>query len=311
MAGFVGVLAGLVAGNQLQSAQRGLRRGPGDLLQGIQRQCSAWGLGGQEKHFVELLRHHGLEQREQRAESLADTGAGLGHQAAPGADRLVQGFGQLPLALAKLRVRKAQALQAAVTLGQALRLPLGPGQKTQALGFEKSLQLDGAVMLADQGLAVVVHVQVNQRYLDGRQLPRLAQQPGIDLGLGPVQLAMIGRLAGQVTTVGLDLFKTVCGGVITVGAAAHLQTLISAFECDLRLVPGGPPGHYPAMALDALLGSGRRCEAQVEVTGLGSELTQSAHRHAVAHSPSLQRTWQTATGKPCSAQNSSHRNWLS
>ena len=44
-----------------------------------------------------------------------------------------------------------------------------------------------------------------------------------------------------------------------------------------------------------------------QVADLGAELTQGAHRYAVAQGVSLQRTWHTATGRPCCLQNSSQR----
>ncbi|MNP09769.1 hypothetical protein D3C76_1018860 [compost metagenome] len=290
VAGLVGVLAGFVPGDQFQGAQGGLRGSLGHLPKGIQRQRPARGLGRQEKQLVELLRDHGLEQRKQRAQGLADARAGLGHQAAPGAHRLVQGLGQLPLALAELRVGKRQRLEALVTLGQAALLALGPGQEALALGFEEGAQGIGTVVFADQRLAVVVDVQVHQRYLDGGQLPRLAQEPGIDLGLGPVQLAMVGRLARQVAAVGLDLLQAVGDRVVAVGTAAHLQALVMAFEGDFRLIAGSTPGHHPTVAFDTLLSRGRWGEAQVQVTHLGTELAQGAHCHPVAHAGSLQRT---------------------
>ena len=92
MAGFVRVFAGLVAGDQLQRAQAGLGLGVGQLAKCIQRQRAPRRLGCQEEQLVQLLRHHGLEQGKQRTQGLADTGAGLGHQAATRAHGLVQGL---------------------------------------------------------------------------------------------------------------------------------------------------------------------------------------------------------------------------
>ncbi len=64
MAGASRMLAGFVPGDQFQGTQGRLRRGFGDLAQGVEGQGPAWGLGGEEEQFVQSLRHHGLEQRE-------------------------------------------------------------------------------------------------------------------------------------------------------------------------------------------------------------------------------------------------------
>ncbi|MNJ80361.1 hypothetical protein D3C77_787170 [compost metagenome] len=67
---------------------------------------------------------------------------------------------------------------------------------------------------------------------------------------------MIGRLARQVATVGLDLFQAVTGGVITVGAATHLQGFELAFEGNFRLIARTASRHHPPMPFDPLLGGG-------------------------------------------------------
>ncbi len=198
-----------------------------------------------------------------------------------------------------------------VTFAKALLLELGPAQKALALNLEECLQLSGRAVLTEQGLTIAVDVQVHQSHLDARQLPGLAHQPAVHLGLRPVQLAVVGWLPGQVATVGLDLFQPVAARVVTVSTPPHPKAFELALEGNFRLVAGRTPGHYPLVALDALLGGGRRREAQVEVADLGTELAQGTHRHAVAQAASLQRTWQTATGSPCCWQNASQRNWLS
>ncbi|MND95982.1 hypothetical protein D3C80_882540 [compost metagenome] len=284
-----------------------MRRGIGDLAHGIQGECPAWCLGGEKKQLVQLLRHHGLEQREQGTKGFANAGAGLGHQATAGAHRFVQGFSQLPLALSELWVGETQRQQALVTVGQASLLRSGPAQKALALGFEEGLQLGSRTVLREQRLAVAVHVEVHQRHLDGRQLSCLAHQPAIDLGLCPVQLTVIGRLTRQIATVRLDLFQAIAARVIAIGAAPHPEGFELAFKGDFRLVASSPPCHHPLMPFDTLLGGGRWREAQVQVADLGAELTQGAHRYAVAQGVSLQRTWHTATGRPCCLQNSSQR----
>ena len=77
MAGLVGMLAGLVARDELEHAQR--QRGIG-FAQGadrLQRERAARALGGEEEELVELLRRAGLEQRKERADGLADAGRRL------------------------------------------------------------------------------------------------------------------------------------------------------------------------------------------------------------------------------------------
>lgn len=180
------------------------------------------------------------------------------------------------------------------------------------MGLEKAPEVVGVVMLTDHGLAVAVDVQIDQRHVDRRQLPRLAQQPGVDLGLGPVQLAVIVRLAGEVAAVGLDLFQPVACRVVAIGTAAHPQALVFTLQHHLRLIAGAALGHHPAVPGNTFLGTGRRREAQVEVADLGAEFAQGAHGHGVAHAGvACQRTWQTATGSPWTWQNSSQRSWLS
>ncbi|MNH01920.1 hypothetical protein D3C79_611450 [compost metagenome] len=309
MTGGTGVFTGFVARHQFQAAQRGLGAAGHHLLQRLKSQGAAGGLGGEEENLVQLLRDHGLEQREQGAEGLADAGGGLGHQAAAGADRLVHGFGQFALSVAKLPVGECQGLQALIAQGLALQLLLGPVQEDRALGIEKLLELLGAALLLDQGLFIAVDIQVDQRQAQRRQLALLAQQPAVNPGLGPVQLAVVVGLARQVATVGLDFFETVEPRVVTVGAAAHLQCRILAFETDFGLIALAAPGHHPTVPADALLGRGRRGETQVEIADLGAEFAQRPHRHTVAHGAHC--TWQTSTGRPCPAQNSIQRSWLS
>ena len=105
-----------------------------------------------------------------------------------------------------------------------------------------------------------------------------------------MQLAMIVRLASQVTSVGLDFFEAVAGRVIAVGASAHAQGFELPFQGDFRFIARAPPGNHAPVAFDAFLGCGRRREAQVQVTHLGAELAQRPYGHAVAHAASLQRT---------------------
>src|SRR5690606_17933560 len=120
--------------------------------------------------------------------------------------------------------------------------------------------------------------------------------PGIDLGLGPVQLAMVGRLAAQVAPVGLDLLQAVELRVVAVGPTTYPQARVVPFEGYFRLVALPPPGRHPTMTGNPLLGRGRWREAQVKVANLGAELAQGTDGHGIGHAAaSRQRTWHTAT----------------
>lgn len=297
MAGGAGILAGLVPCHQFQAAQGQFRAGRHDLAQGIERQATPGGLGGKEEDLVQRLPGHGLEQREQGAEGLADAGSGLGHQAAAGADRLVHGFRQFALALAKGRPGETQGAQAGIAQQKPLRLRLGPLHEAAALLVEVRPQLGGAGTDLETGFLVAVHVQVDQRQVYRFQPALAAHQPAIDPGLCPVQLPVVVRLAGQVAAMGLDLFQAVARRDVAVGTSAHLQIAENALQCHLRLVALAPPRNYPPVPGNALLGSGRRGETQVEVTDLGREFAKRAHRDLVGHA-AAHCTWQTSTGRP-------------
>ncbi|MNZ72393.1 hypothetical protein D3C78_907720 [compost metagenome] len=89
MAGVLRVLAGLVAGHQLQHSQGG----GGYLPEGIEGELAARCLRREEEDLVQTLARCRLEQGEQGAEGLADAGGCLGHETAAGAGRLVHRFG--------------------------------------------------------------------------------------------------------------------------------------------------------------------------------------------------------------------------
>ncbi|MNN64963.1 hypothetical protein D3C81_1804370 [compost metagenome] len=72
---------------------------------------------------------------------------------------------------------------------------------------------------------------------------------------------MVGGLAREVATVGLDLFQAIASGVVAVGAATHPEAFELAFEGNFRLIASRALGHHPLMPLDAFLGRGRRGKA--------------------------------------------------
>jgi len=72
------VFAGLVARHAFEHAQR-FRSGFTELMQRVQRQLPAGGLGGQVEDLVEVLRGRGLERGKQRGQGLADAGGCLRH----------------------------------------------------------------------------------------------------------------------------------------------------------------------------------------------------------------------------------------
>ncbi|MND80256.1 hypothetical protein D3C80_720240 [compost metagenome] len=285
MAGFVRVLARLVPGHQFQAAQGQTGAGLVHMPQCIESQGAAGGLGAEEQDLVQLLGHHSLEQGEQGAQGLADAGGGLGHQATTGAHGLIYRFGEVALAAAKGAEGKGQRGQAGIAGGGPGHFLLGPGQEALALPIEEGLQLVGTASLFKGGFPVAVHVQVHQGKLHVLQPQLPAQQPAVDLGLGPMQLAVVVGLVGQVASVRLDLFQAIAYRVVTVGAAAHLQMAILPRQRHLGLVIGAAPRRHPPMAGDAFLGAGRWREAQVEITDLGREFAQGAHRDRVTHAP--------------------------
>ncbi|MNQ49118.1 hypothetical protein D3C85_630140 [compost metagenome] len=177
MAGAFGVLAGLVAGYQLQYAQGFCA----DLAQGVESQLTARRLRGEEEYLVQRLALEGLEQGEQGAEGLADAGGRLGHEAAAGAHGFVHGFGELALAVAETGMGKGQGLKRGIACAGMGQLLFGPGDKALALLLEEDLQVAGPVALGEQGFLLAADIEVDQRQFDLRQRLLLAEQPAVDL----------------------------------------------------------------------------------------------------------------------------------
>ena len=268
---------------------------------------------------------HRLEQREQRAQGLADAGGRLGQQATPGGGAgtlcvgvcgAVHGHGQLALPGAKRGQRKAQPRQGGVALLAVRGLAVRPGQVALALRGKERLQRGGGVFLHQHGLGMGGGVHVDQRKLEPRHPARLAQQVAVHLGLGPVQRAVVGAHAVQRAAVGLDFFELAQRRVPAIGAAAHRQVVVRAGQRHLGLVAGAAALLHRTVALHAFERAGGGGEAQVQVTRAGRELAQRAHGHHVGarggrHAGPHHCTWHTCTGMPCATQYASQRIWLS
>src|SRR3990167_9298385 len=228
MAGFIRVFAGLVARHMLQHPQRHRLFLAAQGGQGIQRQTPAGGFCSKKKQPIQLLLGEGLELRKQGAEGFTNAGGGLSHQAVTVTGGAVNLISQLALASAKLRMRKTQAREGLIALAAMLALVLGPANIAAALQLEKLTQLIRADGQGEGGFVLGNNVEVDYRQIDLWHVALLAEQPAVDLGLGPVQQAMIFRDAADITPVGLDLLQQVFIRVVTVRAAAYLQALVCA-----------------------------------------------------------------------------------
>src|SRR3990172_4300344 len=81
-------------------------------------------------------------------------------------------------------------------------------------------------------------VEVHQGQVQLGEAARLAEQPAVDLGLGPVQGPVVGRLPGQITATRLDLFEPAQGGVVAIGPASYNERTELAAQADLCFVSG-------------------------------------------------------------------------
>ena len=100
----------------------------------------------------------------------------------------------------------------------------GPCQKALAQGLEERLQVRrGALLMQRWRFHLLVDVEVHERHRQRRQRELFADQPAIDLGLGPVQRAVIGRDRGDVALVRLDFLQQAALGIEAVDATAHGQ----------------------------------------------------------------------------------------
>ncbi len=111
-----------------------------------------------------------------------------------------------------------QRLVARRAVGRFLR---GPAGKLLALLLEEGLELRGLVMLAEGRFLLARHVEIDHAHVHASKAELLAQQPGVNPGLGQVQVSMVLRQRRPVPAHRLDLFQQVPGGVVAIGTPAH------------------------------------------------------------------------------------------
>ena len=120
---------------------------------------------------------------------------------------------------------------------------------------------------ADTGLEVnllpiLLQQRDGQSYLLGRmaknnaQLQALAQQPAVDAGLCPVQLAVIGRYGGKIAAMGFHLFQHIGHGVIAVSPATYGQRPVLPLKTQLRLIQRTAPRGHRSVTGNPLLRRG-------------------------------------------------------
>ncbi|CAM5580660.1 hypothetical protein SSTU70S_03028 [Stutzerimonas stutzeri] len=185
--------------------------------------------------------------------------------------------------MAEFAIGEFQRVQRQITLRAVGHLLLGPGEEARALRLEELAQLVGAVTFDQQRFLLAEHVEIHQRQLDFRQSARLAEQPAVDLGLRPMQQAMVGRLAGEVAAEGLDLLQAVALRIVAIGPTAHGERTERAFQGDFALVAHAPARGDLGVTGDAFQRGGRGREAQVEIALLGGELAERPHGNPIVH----------------------------
>ncbi len=157
----------------------------------------------------------------------------------------------------------------------------GPSEKACTVVGEPSLQLVGRAHLLDHSLPLVREIEINEGETDFRQRFAPAQQRAVDSQLGPVNGPMTPGHPLQVAAIGLELLQTVGSGVVAVGATANQQIRRLPAEGDLRFITVAAAAGDCSVAFHPLARRGRRREAKVEVTRLGGEIAQSAHRNGI------------------------------
>jgi hypothetical protein len=97
-----------------------------------------------------------------------------------------------------------------------------------------------------------------------------------------MQMATVVGHGVQVAAKGFDLFQPIRVSVIAVRTAPNAQVFKLARQIQFRLIPRPAPCHHHALPHHAFECSGRRREAQIEITLLGRELAERAHRDVVS-----------------------------
>jgi len=203
MARLVRVLAGLVARRQFQHAQGWRAFRFAQPCGGVQGHSAAGGLGGEVENLVQAVRGRCLEHGERGGDGLADAGGRLRQHAAAARRPAPHGFGQFALAGAKLRVGKGERGQRGVALRTVRQFQACPGEELRAARLEKDAQRLRRMRFDEDCFFLRAEVQVDQRHVEAGEAARLAEQPSIDPGLGPVQVAVVGRLPREVAPPGL------------------------------------------------------------------------------------------------------------
>src|SRR5206468_7408964 len=173
-------------------------------------------------------------------------------------------------------MREGKFLPPRVASLAVLHLLLGPGEELAATLFEERSQRLRRMRLDEGRLLLRADVEVDQGDIERLEAAGLAQQVRVDLRLRPVQVAVVGRLLGEITAVRLDLLEPVARGVVAVGAPADGERPEFAAQGDLRLVVLAAAAGPQLVSRHAFLRAGRRREAQVEVAASRGELAQGA-----------------------------------
>ena len=239
MARLVRMLAELVARLQLQHPQAGRGRLRVQRVQRLQRQRAARPLGGQEEQLVQA----GLG-RGRAAETRCPAFCRCRSAPAPAGSRHRAPCGRRPppARAGRCGIRAESAVPPAPRRARPVRLLLPrPGQVALALRVEERLQLGRRMRLDQHGFLFGGDVEIHQRHRQAGQAARLAQQMAVDLGLRPVRGAVVLAHAVQASTIGLDLFQALGGGVVAVGAAAHQQFAVFAGQGNLGFIAGAAP----------------------------------------------------------------------
>ena len=178
------------------------------------------------------------------------------------------------------------------------QLLIGPGQELAALLLEKQPQRVGLHLLGENGFLLAGDVEIDQGQCDLGQTARLAQQPAVNPDLGPMQMAVVGRLPGQIAAMGLDFFELVAVRIVAIGPAAHRQSAVFKLQRDLGLIADAAPCGDSLVAGNSLARGRRGGEAQIEVALLGGEIAQGPHGNHILHAAILTGSSDEKRGQP-------------